>query len=610
LSNDKSSMSTPVDLPSPIAAPLLDPSKASLWSQLVTLLRALRASPQRRVLIALPTASVLVIGCIAAGQIRLNSWQGDFYDALQQYDFASFLRQLVVFLVIVSGLLTLVVAQTWLTEVFKVRLRGWLTRDLLDEWLRPKRAHLFTFAGEIGQNPDQRIHEDARHLTELSADLGNGLIQASFLLLSFIGVLWLLSTQVVFMVGGRAFSIPGYMVWCALAYAGLGSFLTWRVGRPLIGLNADRYSREADLRFALVRVAEHAESVALYQGEADERTSLDLILSAVLLVSRKLASGLARLTWITSGYGWLLIVAPFLIASPGYFGGRLSLGSLMVVVGAFNQVQSSLRWFVDNFSKIADWRATLLRVVAMREALRSIETLNATEGRIALSDHPEGQLSLEKLEAYLPGSLAECAILEEPKVEIAAGEHVYVLGEAGAGKTTFFLALAGLWPWGSGSIGLPPRDEMMFLPKRPYLPSGSLQATISYPAPPGRFADDAMHSALSKVGLERLAGSLDQRMRWSRDLSLDEQQALAFARLLLHRPKWVLIDDALSALEPDVRKSVMKTFDHDLAGSAVISTGRAALEKDFYGRTLHLRRCPRKEQGAQAGSPAPVLEEV
>ncbi len=597
---NENNMNALAELRQPIADLPIDISKSGVWAQLATLVRAMKASPQRRILLSLPIGSVLVIGCIAAGQVRLNDWQGAFYDALEQRDFNAFLRQLVVFTVIVAGLLSLVVAQTWLSEVFKVRLRGWLTRDLLDEWLRPKRAYLFVFAGEIGHNPDQRLHEDARHLTELCADLGNGLIQASLLLVSFVGVLWVLSDQVVFVIGGKSFSIPGYMVWCALAYAAAGSWLTWRVGRQLIGLNTERYAREAELRFALVRVAEHSESIALYQGEEDERTSLDVILGVVLSVTRRLAGGLARLTWITSGYGWLAIVAPFLMASPGFFGGRLSLGSLMIVVGAFNQVQTSLRWFVDNFSRIADWRATLLRVVAMREALRSIERLNATEGRIALSDHPQGRLALEKVETYLPGSLTECAILEEQKVEIGAGEHVLLLGEAGAGKTTFFLALAGLWPWGSGAIRLPPRAEMMFLPQRPYLPLGSLRSAISYPAPHDRFGEDAMRAALSRIGLERLADSLDLEARWDKDLSLDEQQVLALARVLLHAPKWVFLDDALSALEPKDRKAAMEIFEHELAGSAVVATARSASEDGFYPRILNLRRCPRAEQRAQA----------
>ncbi|MFI4995833.1 MAG: SbmA/BacA-like family transporter, partial [Hyphomicrobiales bacterium] len=237
-------MNALAELRQPIADLPIDISKSGVWAQLATLVRAMRASPQRRILLSLAIGIVLVISAIAAGQVRLNDWQGAFYDALEQRDFNAFLRQLVVFMVIVAGLLSLVVAQTWLSEVFKVRLRGWLTRDLLDEWLRPKRAYLFVFAGEIGHNPDQRIHEDARHLTELCADLGNGLIQASLLLVSFVGVLWVLSDQVVFVVGGKSFSIPGYMVWCALAYAAAGSWLTWRVGRPLIGLNTEHYARE------------------------------------------------------------------------------------------------------------------------------------------------------------------------------------------------------------------------------------------------------------------------------------------------------------------------------------------------------------------------------
>jgi putative ATP-binding cassette transporter len=588
-----SNMDAPAKLPQPFAEHLVDISKSGVWAQLATLVRAMRASPQRRTLLSLPIGSVLVIGAIAAGQVRLNAWQGAFYDSLQQHDLHVFMRQLVLFTGIVAVLLSLVVAQTWLAEVFKVRLRAWLARDLLDEWLRPKRAYLFAFAGDIGNNPDQRIHEDARHLSELSADLGNGLVQASLLLFSFIGVLWVLSAQVRFNFHGKEFAIPGYMVWCALAYASAGSWLTWRVGRPLIGLNTDHYAREAELRFALVRVAEHAESIALYQGESDERASLDTILSAVLSVTRRLAGGLARLTWITSGYGWLAIVAPFLMAAPGYFAGRLTLGSLMVVVGAFNQVQNSLRWFVDNFSRIADWRATLLRVVALREALRSIEGLNATEGRIALSENPDGKLTLDMVEAYLPGSLVECAVLNEQKVEISLGEHVLIAGEVAAGKTTFFLALAGLWPWGSGSIGMPPRDGMMFLPQRPYLPLGSLRSAISYPATSGSFADDTIRAALARVKLSRLTDTLDREARWDKDLSLDEQQSLAFARVLLHKPKWVFVDDALSALDPVDRKALMEVFQHELAGSTVVSTGRGPWEDDFYNRTLHLQRCPR-----------------
>jgi putative ATP-binding cassette transporter len=596
-------MSATADKAQSVTERLLDISTAGVWPQFTSLVRGIKASPERWTLLSFPVIATLVIGTIAAGQVRLNAWQGALYDALQRYDLDAFLHQLVVFTMIVTVLLCLVVAQTWLTEVSKVKLRAWLTRDLLDEWLRPKRAYLLAFAGEDGVNPDQRIQEDARHLAELSADLGGGLAQATLLLLSFVGVLWVLSGQVVFNVRGSDFSIPGYMVWCALAYASLGSWLTWRVGHPLIRLNADHYAREAEFRVALVRVVEHAESIALYQGEGDERASLDIVLASVLSVTRNLAGGVARLTWITSGHGWFAIIVPFLMASPGYFSGKLTLGSLMIVVGAFNQVQSSLRWFVDNFSRIADWRATLFRVVAIRESLRSVDGLHASEGRIAYSNDPDGKLTFEEVETYLPGSLVDCAFLEETKIELSVGDHVLVTGETAAGKTTFFLALAGLWPWGRGKISLPARSDMIFLPQQPYLPPGLLCDAIAYPAKTNAFGEEALRAALARIGLEHLGDELDRHASWDKYLSLEEQQALSFARLLLHAPKWVFLDDALGAVEPARREALMGIFRKELAGSSVITTGRGDSQDEFFAKVLHLRRCPRIERAA-VSSPA------
>ncbi len=274
-----------------------------------------------------------------------------------------------VFGVIAGSLLILNVTQAWLREMSKLKLREGLTRDLFDQWLVPRRAFRLAGAGEIGVNPDQRIHEDARHLVDLSTDLGIGLLQATLLLGSFITVLWAASDGVTFTIAGAKFALPGYMVWLALIYAGIASFGSWRVGRPLIALNAERYAREADLRFGLVRVNERTEAIALYGGETDEKDYLNREFNQVLLMMRRLVSAITRLTWVTAGYGWFAIVAPFIVAAPGYFAGDMSLGGLMMAAGAFNQVQQALRWFVDNFSLIADWRATLLRVASFRLAL-------------------------------------------------------------------------------------------------------------------------------------------------------------------------------------------------------------------------------------------------
>ncbi len=557
--------------------------------QFAALLRGLRGSQRRRRIGLLAAGVVLVICANVVGQILLIRWQGAFYDAIEQKLLREFGIQLLVFAAIASALLVFVVAQTWLQEMMKVRLREWLTYDLLDQWMVPKRAYLLSFAGQIGVNPDQRIHQDTQRLTELTTILGVGLLQASLLLISFIGVLWLLSAQVVFEYAGRSFVIPGYMVWCALAYSLCGSLLAWRIGRPLILLNAERYAREAELRFALVSANEHADGIALHGGEADERRVLGQPVDRVISLMASLAGGLARLTWITSGYGWLALVVPIVVAAPGYFGGDLSFGGLMMVVGALNQVQSSLRWFIDNLAQIADWRATLLRVVAFRTALPAVEAIGAETGRIEIVETTSEKLVLDHLEIALPD---ECAKLDHDRIEISPGERVQILGKAGAGKSSLFRALAGMWPWGSGTIQLPPRQAMSFMPTRPYLPAGTLRAAVSYPAASDRFEAAAVTAALGGVDLGHLVPRLDRIERWDRELPLDEQQRLAFARLLLHAPRWVVLDDALSAVSESHRRLVLSLAHRELEGVTLVRLGRDPVLDGFWDRTLHIVERP------------------
>lgn len=342
---------------------------AGLVPQMVMMTRALLASPVKNQLFLLAGVLFLVIVATAYGQIRLNEWNKPFYDALARRDFRQFMIQLGVFAIITFVLLVLNVGQRWLSEMLKLKLRQGLVRDLVSEWLEPGRAGRLAREGAIGVNPDQRMHEDARHLSELSGDLGVMLLQSSILLVTFVGVLWVLSSGFVFHVSGRTFTIPGYMVWAALIYAGCGSFLSYWVGGSLIPKNAARYQRESELRYALMQANQNLAEIARHHGEQDAARRIDRSLSAVLKAMRRLVYGLTHLTWVTAGYGWLSLVAPILVAAPAYFAGDLSFGGMMMAAGAFNQVQSSLRWFVDNFPTIADWRATLIRVASFRRAL-------------------------------------------------------------------------------------------------------------------------------------------------------------------------------------------------------------------------------------------------
>jgi len=564
---------------------------SGLAHQVGSLTRAVFGSPAGKALAILIVALVIVVGATAYGQIRLNGWNKPFFDAMSRRDLRGFLFELGVFFVIAGFLLVLNVVQRWLVEMLELRLREGLVHSLLEDWMQPRRAFWLANAGTIGVNPDQRMHEDARHLTELSADLGIGLLQASILFATFAGVLWGLSTEFSFRVGDRDYAIPGFMLWAAIIYASAGSLLSYWVGRGLIGRNADRYAREADLRFSLVRVNEHVDAISLAEGERDEKRRIELNLYNVLAATRRIVWGHTNLTWVTAGFGWVTIVAPILVAAPLYFMGKISFGGLMMAAGAFTQAQSSLRWFIDNFSAIADWRATLLRVATFRHALLTIHEPRGFESRITYVEGEPGVIEIEGLSIV---SSANADMLKEDKVVIAGGERTLILGAPGTGKTQLFRALAGLWPWGGGVVTRPQGEQIFYLPRgTPYLPRGTLREVLAYPLKPESFAQPAFARALYRLGVERLALLLDEAHRWDRELSQDEQLCLVFARILLQNPPWVLMDGTLGTLDDDVLALVMDLFTRELKHAGIIHIGGPGEAHPLFSRVVHLVKGPR-----------------
>jgi putative ATP-binding cassette transporter len=559
-------------------------ANARLVPQLEMMARALLAAPVRNTLFMLSGSIFFVIAATAYGQIRLNSWNQPFYDALSHRNFTEFLYQLGIFGLIAGILLVLNVGQRWLTETLKLKLRQGLVHDLIQNWLVPGRAFRLTNAGPMGVNPDQRLHEDARHLTELSADLGIGLLQSSILLATFVKVLWSLSNNFAFHFDGRQIVIPGYMVWAAVVYSGSASLVSYWVGKSLVDRNAERYAREADLRFSLVRVNEHIDAITLNGGEANEARRIDLDLAGVLKATARLVTGLTNLTWITAGYGWFTLVAPILVAAPLYFAGNLTFGGLMLASGAFLQVQSSLRWFVDNFSTIADWRATLLRVAGFRRAVLGMDVMHDVESRIAYGAGEAGEFEIDDLRIASPGG---CTMLQEKKVQIKGGERVLIVGDSGTGKTLLFRALAGLWPWGKGKIAYPAGEEILYIPRTPYLPPGTLREVLAYPKAVDLFETSACSDALACVGLKRLTPLLDSTQRWERELSEDEQHALALARVLIHKAQWVVIDEVLDSLDDKALDRFVEIFTNHLSHCGAIHIGRTDAHK-FFARVLHL----------------------
>jgi putative ATP-binding cassette transporter len=375
------------------------------------------------------------------------------------------------------------------------------------------------------------------------------------------------------------------MVWSALFYAGAASLASWLVGRPLISLNATHYARESDMRFALVHVNEHSEGVSIYRGEAEEEEKLNRIFDRLLLVLRQLVRAATNLTWVTAGYGWFTIVAPIIVAAPAFFVGNLTVGGLLMSAGAFTQVQQSLRWFVDNAGAIADWRATLHRVGAFRLALLEIDNIGETTSRIEFDASASERLTLDHLSVFLPtGSIG----LSEAHVEIAPGARILIVGAPGSGKTCLFRALAGLWPWGAGRICIPAATRIMFMPKRPFIPDGALNDVLAYPAPPETFRDEQFFAALTRVGLAYLAPDLQREARWDQELTNEEQLGVAFARLLLHKPDCVIVDEAIEALTPKTRDAVFDIFANELASTSLLAIGGPSAETTRYTRVLRL----------------------
>jgi len=567
--------------------------ESSFWRQIGIASDSFWKSSVRNRILVFAAALIVVILATAYGTVILNQWNAPFYNALERRDLPAFLNELRNFAFIAGALLVLNVVQAWLNQMTALHMREGLSRDVVDQWLNGARAYRLSLFSPLGINPDQRLHEDARKLAEMTTSLAIGLFNATVLLVSFIGVLWSLSNDFTFRIGQTSFHVPGYMVWGALVYALLASLLSELVGRSLSKLNAERYGREADLRFSLMRANENLEAIALAHGEETERRHIHQSLDGVLGSIRHLALALTNLTWVTAGFGWLAIIVPILIASPAYFAGTITFGGLMMAAAAFTQVYSALRWYVDNFGAIADWRAALLRVTVFRAALVSMGEDQRGAGRLEFTQSDDGTLRLDNLEicTRVQGDVCESAFrLRERDVVVAPGDRVMINGDQGINRKMLFHAMAGIWPFGRGRIALPRDQDIIFVPQTGYLPEGRLRSLLAYPVASARFSDAEMIEALRTVGLADLTGRLDERGRWERILDKDQQMALAFANILIRKPRWLVMHDVLEGLEPDTERRLTSIL-AQMQDATLIYLGRSLAFADATGaRAVHLEK--------------------
>jgi putative ATP-binding cassette transporter len=532
-------------------------------------------------LVAISLATVLV-------EVLFNTWNNDFYNTLENRDFAAFKWQLLKFCLLAAAFIVLGVYQLYFNQMLQMRWRRWMTQHYLGAWLGDRAYYAIqTFGGQT-DNPDQRISDDLRLFVDLSLGLTLGLLSAVVTLASFLGILWGLSGSLGFTVFGSAIAIPGYMVWFALIYAFAGTWLAHRVGHPLIRLNFDQQRREADFRFGLVRVREYAEPIALSAGEADERRRLGNRFERVVNNWWRIMRRQKRLTWWTSGYNQIAVVFPFIVASPRYFANELQLGGLMQTASAFGQVQSSLSFIVNSYASIATWKSVIDRLKGFEAGVAAARELMEAQSGIRVAEGPSGgAIALDGVDVTLPDGAPLLAGID---AVLRAGDRVLLSGPSGAGKSTLFRVIAGIWPFGSGAVRRAPGQRVMFLPQKPYLPLGSLRGALAYPATGPRPDDDAISKALEDVGLPELAARLDEKRQWSQELSPGEQQRVGFARVLLQRPDILFLDEATAALDDPTEARLYALINARLLDTLIVSIGHRPTLGAFHTRRLEVRR--------------------
>jgi putative ATP-binding cassette transporter len=534
--------------------------------------------------------AVVVLNLITVGlNVRFNTWYNDFYDALQQYNWTQFWRQLVIFGIIAFLFIVVAVYSLYLRQILHIRWRRWLTDRLLHNWLENQSYYRLQLnQATTPDNPDQRISDDLDRFATLTLGLSLGLLSSFVTLVSFLSILWTLSGALTIPLGsGAAIDVPGYMVFAALIYAVGGTALVRWIGYPLIRLNFDQQRYEADFRFSMVRLRENAENVAFYGGEARELDTFQNRFKRIIANWWGIIRRRKKLTWFTTGYSQLAIIFPLVVAAPRYFSKAIQLGGLMQIVSAFGQVQDSLSFIISSYTEIAEYQAVVQRLFGFQQRLNEIIEDREAPQPIEI-DHRGAGVEVDMLDLNLPDGK-----ILRPNISLAAtpGEALLITGASGLGKSTLLRAIAGIWPFGRGRIRVG-EGRPLFLPQRPYLPLGTLADTLAYPRAAAELSRDSLVEALRAVGLSHLVDQLGDEANWAQRLSIGEQQRLAFARVLLARPEIVFLDEATSALDEAAEIALYRLLREAPWKPTIVSVGHHGTLRRFHDTVVDLAHSP------------------
>jgi putative ATP-binding cassette transporter len=532
---------------------------------------------------------LLIVGHVGF-QYGINVWNRAIFDAIEKRDSATVYYLAAVFFPLAIGSVLLGVAQVFARMGIQRRWRAWLTNAVISRWLANGRYYQLNLVGGDHKNPEYRIAEDLRIATDSPVDFVAGVTSAFLSAATFIVVLWTIGGALTVTLAGSTITIPGFLVIAAVIYAAIASGSIMAIGRSFVQVSEDKNQAEAEYRYVLTRVRENGESIALLGGEEEERDGIDKTFSKVLRQWARLAGQHMRTTLVSQGSGLIAPVVPLLLCAPKFLDGSMSLGQVMQAASAFTIVQTAFGWLVDNYPRLADWNACARRIASLMMSLDGLERAEQGDGfgRIERGEtEGDAMLSLNDLSVTLDDGTA---VVGETEIVIDPGERVLVAGESGTGKSTLVRALAGLWPWGGGSVNFHPDRRLFMLPQKPYIPSGTLRRAIAYPGAADDWTIERIGEALHKVGLDHLKEKIEEEGPWDQTLSGGEKQRLAFARLLLHNPDIVVLDEATSALDEKSQDKMMEMVIGELPNATIVSVAHRAELEAFHSRKIVLER--------------------
>jgi putative ATP-binding cassette transporter len=544
-----------------------------------------RSEDRWRALTLLAAVVVAELGLVYVA-VAVTQWNARFFNALEARDWDAFAAELLIFCLIAAGAIVSGMCQYYFGQTLQIRWRRWLTENYVALWMARGRHYRVRFVDGSVDNIHLRIANDVYLFIQRTHELGTGLLGSIVALASFTFILWGLSSAIPLPLLGTDLSFPGYLVWTALVYAGLGTLVAHWIGAPLIPLNFNQQRYESDFRFAIVRAADHSEPVALMRGEAVEREELgqrfaNLVRNWTALVARR-----TKLTGFIAGYAQVSMVFPTLVASPAYLMGAIPLGTLIQAGLAFQRVEGAFAFCISAYSSLAEWKAIMDRLSQFEAAMAKVDAEGArSDAAIAVAPGEAPSLDVSDLVMTLPDGRPMARV---QALSLAPGTRTLVVGPSGAGKSAFFRVVAGLWPSGAGRVALPANADIIVMPQRPYFPLGTLHRAVTYPTPAERVSREEVRATLAAVGLDYLADRLDEEADWSVTLSGGEQQRIAFARALLKAPAVLMFDEPVAALADDAGRELYRTLLTLLPETIVLTVDRREVLRDFHGRVIEM----------------------